>query len=82
VKSTFPPLIPLSGHSPSQEAKAEALAKGERSGPISVNSVGTVRGFRPGTLGKIDSEGSVEMIAKVETELVAAGFARVVARGC
>jgi hypothetical protein len=46
---TFPPLMRLSGHKPTQDANAEALAKRERSGPISANSVRAERAFTPGT---------------------------------
>jgi hypothetical protein len=39
TKRTFPPLMSLSGHSPMQEANAEALRNLPKSGPISPNSV-------------------------------------------
>jgi hypothetical protein len=37
------------GHSPNQEAKADALAKRDRSGPISANRTCTVSALSPGT---------------------------------
>jgi len=37
--NTFPPLIRLSGQSPSQDAKADPSSKRERSGPISAKRV-------------------------------------------
>jgi hypothetical protein len=39
----------LSGHSPSQDAKAEALRNFDRSGPTSARSVCAVKTFTPGT---------------------------------
>jgi hypothetical protein len=39
VESTLPPLIRLSGQSPSQEAKAEALRNRLTSGPTAVSTV-------------------------------------------
>ena len=46
--SIFPPLIRLSGQSPSQDVNAAALANRERSGPISAKRVCVVSVCTPG----------------------------------